>query len=247
VVYSAACAPYGKIQHTWVNTYQPKLQFSGKEREAETGLDYFGARYYANGQYRFVSVDPIISKEGAVSNPQLWNLYAYCRNNPITFIDPNGKTDITIVISRSSISQTATFGNLTIKGTDISVPTLEQPWRDNKKYESSIPTGSYPATIEQNNKYGGDIIRLSDTGKREGILIHQGYSTEYTEGCILVGDTADIVKQNKAWTRANLDKVTNVIRMVKIIDALILKERTNINVMVSYDLNLSSGIGFNPN
>jgi RHS repeat-associated protein len=93
VVYSAAYAPYGQIQHTWVNTYQPKFQFSGKERESETGLDYFGARYYANGQYRFISVDPIISKEGAVSNPQLWNLYAYCRNNPVTFLDPDGRDE----------------------------------------------------------------------------------------------------------------------------------------------------------
>jgi RHS repeat-associated protein len=98
VVYSAAYAPYGQIQQTWVNTYQPKLQFSGKEREAETGLDYFGARYYAHGQYRFISVDPIINKEGAFSNPQLWNLYAYCRNNPITFLDLDGRDIIEVTL-----------------------------------------------------------------------------------------------------------------------------------------------------
>jgi RHS repeat-associated protein len=69
------------------------LKFSGKERENYSDLDYFGARYYNHGIYRFNSVDPIINKEEALYNPQLWNLYAYCRNNPITFIDPDGRSD----------------------------------------------------------------------------------------------------------------------------------------------------------
>jgi hypothetical protein len=36
-------------------------------------------------------VDPIITREKALSDPQLWNLYSYCRNNPITFLDPDGR------------------------------------------------------------------------------------------------------------------------------------------------------------
>jgi hypothetical protein len=36
-------------------------------------------------------VDPIINKTEALYNPQLWNLYAYCRNNPITYYDPDGR------------------------------------------------------------------------------------------------------------------------------------------------------------
>jgi RHS repeat-associated protein len=79
------------VQKTWVNTYDPDLKFSGKEREGYSGLDYFGARYYDHKSYRFNSVDPIINKGDALVNPQFWNLYAYCRNNPVTFNDPNGK------------------------------------------------------------------------------------------------------------------------------------------------------------
>jgi RHS repeat-associated protein len=78
------------VQKTWVNTYDPDLKFSGKEREGYSGLDYFGARYYDHKNYRFNSVDPIINREEALVNPQLWNLYAYCRNNPITYFDPDG-------------------------------------------------------------------------------------------------------------------------------------------------------------
>jgi RHS repeat-associated protein len=91
VVFSEACGPYGDIQKTWINTYDPKLKFSGKEREGYSGLDYFGARYFDHKSYRFNSVDPIINKTEALYNPQLWNLYAYCRNNPITYFDPDGR------------------------------------------------------------------------------------------------------------------------------------------------------------
>jgi RHS repeat-associated protein len=90
VVYSAAHDPYGGIQQTWVNTFDPTPKFSGKERDAESGLDYFGARYYDRSQYRFISVDPIITDDRALSDPQLSNMYAYCRSNPVVFIDKGG-------------------------------------------------------------------------------------------------------------------------------------------------------------
>ena len=90
VVYSATYGPYGDIQKEWVNTYHPKQKYSGKERDSYTDLDYFGARYYDNTSYRFISVDPVRNREEAIVNPQLWNLYSYCRNNPITLFDPLG-------------------------------------------------------------------------------------------------------------------------------------------------------------
>jgi RHS repeat-associated protein len=93
VVFSEAYGPYGDIQKTWTNTYDPKLKFSGKEREGYSDLDYFGARYYDHKSYRFNSVDPIINREEALYNPQLWNLYSYCRNNPITFMDTDGRRE----------------------------------------------------------------------------------------------------------------------------------------------------------
>ncbi|MCX6580330.1 MAG: RHS repeat-associated core domain-containing protein [Candidatus Aminicenantes bacterium] len=90
VVYSEAYGPYGDVQKTWTKTYDPKQKFSGKEREGYSELDYFGARYFDNNSYRFISVDPVITKEKALTNPQYWNLYAYCGNNPITSFDPSG-------------------------------------------------------------------------------------------------------------------------------------------------------------
>ena len=64
-------------------------RFTGKERDVETGLDYFEARYLSSAQGRFTSVDP----ENGGSNPydpQSWNGYAYARNNPLLYTDPTG-------------------------------------------------------------------------------------------------------------------------------------------------------------
>jgi RHS repeat-associated protein len=95
VAYSAAYDPFGGIQKTWEpTTYTPTMKFSGKERDEESQLDYFGGRYYARFNYRFLSVDPIINKQEALTNPQLWNLYSFCRNNPVTYYDPDGGKDL---------------------------------------------------------------------------------------------------------------------------------------------------------
>jgi RHS repeat-associated protein len=71
---------------------QPR--FTGKERDAETGLDYFGARYYSAAQGRFTSPDWSSAPEpvpfAQLDNPQTLNLYVYARNNPIAFYDPDG-------------------------------------------------------------------------------------------------------------------------------------------------------------
>jgi RHS repeat-associated protein len=63
---------------------------TGKERDAETGLDYFGARYLSSAQGRFTSPDAPFADQHP-EDPQSWNMYAYARNNPLQFVDPDGK------------------------------------------------------------------------------------------------------------------------------------------------------------
>ncbi len=69
---------------------QPK-RFTGKERDAETGLDYFGARYYGSKIGRFTTTDPVYNWKENLVDPQRWNRYAYGRNNPFRFADPDGR------------------------------------------------------------------------------------------------------------------------------------------------------------
>jgi RHS repeat-associated protein len=97
IVYAAAYSPYGGIQKTWGgNLFNPTLTFSGKEKDKESGLHYFGARYYDNAQYRFISADQDTNQGRKEGDSQLWHLYTYCRNNPLTFFDPNGRASFKI-------------------------------------------------------------------------------------------------------------------------------------------------------
>jgi len=66
-------------------------KFTGKERDAETGFDYFGARYLSATTGRFTTTDPAYTLGENLIDPQRWNRYAYVRNNPLRFIDPDGR------------------------------------------------------------------------------------------------------------------------------------------------------------
>jgi RHS repeat-associated protein len=66
------------------------VKFTGKERDAESGLDWFNTRYMSSAQGRFTSPDqPIIDQ--FPQDPQSWNMYSYGRNNPLKYTDPTGQ------------------------------------------------------------------------------------------------------------------------------------------------------------
>lgn len=66
-----------------------EFHFTGKERDTESGNDYFGARYYSSAMGRWMSPDP--SNQGVdFYLPQTWNRYAYSVNNPLVLVDRNG-------------------------------------------------------------------------------------------------------------------------------------------------------------
>jgi RHS repeat-associated protein len=66
-------------------------KFTGKERDQETGLDYFGARYFGSALGRFTSPDPIGIMKQKLVDPQQWNMYVYARNSSLRFMDPTGE------------------------------------------------------------------------------------------------------------------------------------------------------------
>ena len=66
------------------------MKFTGQVRDGETGLDYFGARYFSGAQGRFTSPDAPFADQHT-GDPQSWNLYTYVRNNPLSSVDPDGR------------------------------------------------------------------------------------------------------------------------------------------------------------
>ncbi|MGE5411378.1 MAG: RHS repeat-associated core domain-containing protein [Clostridiales bacterium] len=61
------------------------IEFTGKERDSDTQLDYFGARYYDSEIGHWMSPDPLKDKYPG------WSPYNYCLDNPLKFVDPDGK------------------------------------------------------------------------------------------------------------------------------------------------------------
>src|SRR5258708_2490545 len=72
---------------------------TGKERDTESGNDYFEARYYSSSMGRFMSPDWSAQEEpvpyAQLDDPQSLNLYSYVRNNPLSRFDPDGHNGFT--------------------------------------------------------------------------------------------------------------------------------------------------------
>ena len=78
--------PYGELWKNQQRTpYNERFKFTGKERDEETGYDYFGARNYTSAASIWLSVDPLADKYPGISP------YAYCNWNPVKYVDPDGR------------------------------------------------------------------------------------------------------------------------------------------------------------
>jgi RHS repeat-associated protein len=93
MTFSAACAPAVRFLRS---------RYTGKERDTESGNDYFEARYYSSNMGRFMSPDWSAKEEpvpyAKLDDPQTLNLYAYVGNNPLSRVDSDGHQDVGVVI-----------------------------------------------------------------------------------------------------------------------------------------------------
>jgi len=97
----------GTVPGVGVSTSNNHYKFTGKERDSESGLDYFGARYYSNGLGRFITPD-WAAKATAVpyaefADPQSLNLYTYVRNIPTTKVDADGHCVWDLCIAETAV------------------------------------------------------------------------------------------------------------------------------------------------
>jgi RHS repeat-associated protein len=93
--------PYGGVEEDYCSTpVAQHYKFTGKERDSESGLDMFGARYYGSSLARFMTPDwaakPISVPYADFGNPQSLNLYSYVKNNPTTTRDLDGHCEDTL-------------------------------------------------------------------------------------------------------------------------------------------------------
>lgn len=80
--------PYGAVLTRTGPDTSISVGFTGGTLDAWSGLLYLNARYYNPALGRFVSADPIVQN---ALDPISWSPYAYCRDNPTTYVDPTGR------------------------------------------------------------------------------------------------------------------------------------------------------------
>lgn len=103
-IWQGTFLPFGEEYNAQLTTNHYK--FTDKERDSESGLDYFGRRYYGAPLGRWLSADPINFSGKHILKPQRWNKYTYVENEPLGKIDPDGLEDF--VVFRPAANSTPT-------------------------------------------------------------------------------------------------------------------------------------------
>jgi RHS repeat-associated protein len=122
--YLAFGTQYGKDAAT---DFEELHSFTGKELDPDTGLHYYNARWYDAELGRFISEDPA----GDPNNP---NLYSYCRNNPLIYIDPTGYISQEDAMAEHEAKSTD-------GGTDTGFPTGGSPGSSQGEQSESCENG----------------------------------------------------------------------------------------------------------
>ena len=131
--------------------------FSAKEKDSETGLSYFGSRYYSSDLSVWLSVDPMSDKYPSLSP------YTYCANNPVRVVDPDGEE---VYIN----------GN----AADDAVSQLNNKTSDHFKVMRNAETGllSYEGKAKSKTDR---IIKKAIVSKKETIHIEANNSSTFTD------------------------------------------------------------------
>jgi len=172
--------PFGEeVLQTPLTYNSEALRFAGMERDPASGNDYDHARYCSSTQGRFLSPDKL---QGQIEEPQSWNRYAYAGNNPLKYVDPDGRAikvaslyvvpPETAAAIRSSVETAVSVsgGEILARGID-SLLSLVLPTTDNEvaaNIESSVVSLASPIILPESAPAG---VALERVVTREGRLM----------------------------------------------------------------------------
>jgi len=169
--WSATYAPYGMDLTSQITVNHNK--FTGKERDSESGLDNFGARYNSSQYGRFMSPDSGIDQHP--ENPQSWNLYSYVQNNPVNIVDPSGEftCDSQSVSTEQCENAHKSADEAAAKLASIKATQGEDAYKDAKRAVDALG----------GRKDNGVVLKIGDSGN--------GY-----EGSVEIGPNQAATKDN---------------------------------------------------
>lgn len=176
IVQQFAYMPYGELLVEG-SSVDLDYRFSAKETDRETGLSYFGARYYDPTAAMWLGVDPVFHAGS--------NAYAYCLGNPINLIDPNGMDEYGV--SRNGevalINKTNDKKDLLISGVSIdkngqvvrnkdgSVKGLVYDKNGKLKNKTiEVSKGTFTNRSTSKKMYGGHLYKFNDKKEAEAVF-----------------------------------------------------------------------------
>jgi len=150
--------PFGKVLSGGT---QSRFQYTEKEKDQETGLNYYESRYYGSDIQHFTQPDTVIPDP---YNPQELNRYSYADNNPLKYVDPTGHINEILSYNNAlnkyySNPGAATYNNVLTTAANIQ-----------KKSGSTSPSGqSGGSNNNSGSKSGGSptINRNTEPGSRD--------------------------------------------------------------------------------
>lgn len=183
--------PYGGQENDYCPNVAQHYKFNGKERDAESGLDDFVARYDSSNLGRFMTPDSGVDQHP--EEPQSWNLYAYARNNPLAFTDPSGEY---ICGDSMSSAQCADF----------------QKGLDQAQQGANAAKDLYGAKSDQYKDAQRAIDAYGKAGVNNGVTIQVGDTGKFGGTTTVAGDgekTADNPTGQKIEVKFNKSQIGN--------------------------------------
>lgn len=191
--------PFGEL---WYNqqasAYNERFKFTGKERDIETGYDYFGARYYSSTLLSWLSPDPLLNEYPEITP------YAQSAWNPIKYVDTDGM-DYTVAVDGDTKTITIQATYYTNSDDYESAEVAAEFWNKNSgKYSYTEKKETYTINFDlkvedSRDNLGADISAQSDIS---------GQANRYT-----VGDRGLTATENGATYEGNAIRVRNSRRL----------------------------------
>ena len=168
--------------------YAERFRFTGKERDAETGYDYFGARYYSSSLGIWLSVDPMSDKYPSLSP------YVYCADNPMRLVDVEGN-DIQVFEQKDNkTGKTTVIFYVTMRVENHSMATWDVISERAAGIKQQIEASFKGDDRKTNTQYETRVLFVSSTEEQ------------------FVLDFVNDIKGGNSMTAGKIDEIGNVIK-----------------------------------